>query len=313
MSESDDNPILEGVPLIDSGSTVAEALTLLKDAPHGRIGVRSGLTGEIEAQVQLVDDAFHEELHGAKEVQQRLLPRMVPTVPGFDFAGRYAAAGQIGGDYWSVKYYREEDIVTCKLADVTGHGIGAAILMAAVKFVSGVLFRHSPSPSAVMERTNHSLLRETSPDKLVTMIYAWVYPKTRRVRLVNAGHAPAFLCRVSGAIEDIAPTGPLLGLIETQYEEKIVTLAPGDLLFFCSDGVAEAGDPRQFGEERVKEIVREHRQERADAIADAVFHAAATCCGPPRDDMSLLVIKAAEVKSPKRPGASAETAAAAAA
>jgi serine phosphatase RsbU (regulator of sigma subunit) len=91
--------------------------------------------------------------------------------------------------------------------------MAAAILMAAVKFVSGVLFRGAPSPASVMERTNHSLLRETTPDRMATMIYAWVYPATRRVRIVNAGHSPAFLCRGGdGQIEDIPATGPLLGL-----------------------------------------------------------------------------------------------------
>ncbi|MBC8104189.1 MAG: SpoIIE family protein phosphatase, partial [Cytophagales bacterium] len=108
----------------------------------------------------------------ARSVQDRLLPRAVPSVPGFEFAGRYVPAGAVGGDYWSVKLYPEQNVVTCKLADVTGHGVGAAILMAAIKFVSGVLFRYSDSPAQVMERTNHSLLRETTPDKMATMVYA---------------------------------------------------------------------------------------------------------------------------------------------
>ncbi len=285
------------LPRIAATDTVAQALETLRQTPNGRVGV-AGPDGEIEAELWLSDPGLHDDIVGAKEVQQRLLPRVVPTVPGWEFAGRYAAAGHVGGDYWSVKYYREEGIVTCKLADVTGHGIAAAILMAAVKFVSGVLFRHSPSPAAVMERTNHSLLRETAPDRMATMIYAWVYPQTRRVRLVNAGHSPAFLVRgVDGTIEDIAATGPLLGLIETTYEEMQITLGPGDLLFFCSDGVAEAGNPKQFGEARVKEIVREHRHKGADAVADAVFETAQTCCGAPKDDMSLLVIKATEVRT----------------
>jgi sigma-B regulation protein RsbU (phosphoserine phosphatase) len=286
-----------GPPRLNGGDTVARAVEVLRASPLGHAVVVAP-DGTAEAELFLSEPGLRDELQGAKEVQQRLLPRVVPTVPHFDFAGRYAAAGHVGGDYWSVKFYREEGIVTCKLADVTGHGIGAAILMAAVKFVSGVLFRGSTSPTSVMERTNHSLLRETSPDKMATMVYAWVYPQTRRVRLVNAGHSPAFLCRgATGAVEDIPATGPLLGLIETTYDEIAVTLAPGDLLFFCSDGVAEAGDPRTFGEARVKEIVREHRKQSADAIADAVFAAARACCGTPRDDMSLLVIKASEVKA----------------
>lgn len=291
------------LPLIGLHDSVADALALLRASPEGRIGVR-GDSGTAEAELYLSDPALRDELIGAKEVQQRLLPRVVPTVPGFDFAGRYESAGLVGGDYWSVKYYREEDIVTCKLADVSGHGVGAAILMAAVKFVSGVLFRHSPSPAAVMERTNHSLLRETSPDKMATMIYAWVYPKTRQVRLVNAGHSPAFVCRTDGEITDVAPTGPLLGLIETKYDEITLTLSPGDTLFFCSDGVMDAGKPKPLGEARIKEIVCEHRRERAEVIADAVFQAAHDSCdGQPHDDMSLLIIKAAPASPSSRPTA----------
>ncbi len=293
-------------PRVTPDKTVAQVLALLGDTPNARAAnARVEVVDEDNtpiADLFLVDPGLHDDLSGAKEVQQRLLPGVVPKVPGWDFAGRYRPAGAVGGDYWSVKYYREENVVTCKLADVTGHGIAAAILVAAVKFVSGVLFRHSPTPAAVMERTNHSLLRETSPDRLATMIYAWISPQTRRVRLVNAGHAPAFLVRgASGVVKDIPPTGPLLGLIETTYDEVTYTLAPGDLLFFCSDGVAEAGNPERFGDTRVKEIVRSHRKETADQIAYAVFTAAEDCCGPPKDDMSLLVIKATETKPAPRP------------
>jgi sigma-B regulation protein RsbU (phosphoserine phosphatase) len=292
---------------ITPDTTVAEVLALLHDTYNARVEVVDA-EGTPLADLFLSDPGLRDELSGAKEVQQRLLPGVVPKVPGWDFAGRYRPAGAVGGDYWSVKYYREENIVTCKLADVTGHGIAAAILVAAVKFVSGVLFRHSPTPAAVMERTNHSLLRETSPDRLATMIYAWISPQTRRVRLVNAGHAPAFIVRgAAGVVEDIPPTGPLLGLIETTYDEVTYTLAPGDLLFFCSDGVAESGNPERFGDMHVKEIVRLHRKETAEQIAQAVFTAASDCSGPSKDDMSLLVIKATESKpAPRARSSSAE-------
>lgn len=281
-------------PLLTS-QTLGEALQRWQEE-GGAKGFPDGIPladerGEI-ADVFFTDPGLAHELSSAKEVQLRLLPRAIPSVPNFAFAGRYVPAGAVGGDYWSVKFYKEENIVTCKLADVTGHGIGSAILMAAVKFVSGVLFRYSPSPASVMERTNHSLLRETTPDRMATMVYAWLYPDTRRVRLVNAGHAPAFFCLADGEIRDVAPTGPLLGLMETTYDEYETVLAPGDLLVFCSDGVADAGDPAQFGEERVKEIVRSVRQESVDTIADTLLYAAQTCCGTPRDDMALVVIKA---------------------
>lgn len=239
-------------------------------------------------------NATGHDMEAAKEVQQRLLPVSLPDVPGWEFAGRYTPAGMVGGDYWSVKFYPQENIVTCKLVDVTGHGLAAAILMAAVKFVSGVLFRYSSSPSQVMTRTNHSLLRETAPDKMATMAYVWLYPNTGRARLVNAGHFPAFICRSpTGQIHDVPPTGPLLGLMETEYEEWDTHLAVGDVLFFCSDGVADAHAMKPDGDARVKEIVQQMRTENAETIADAVFAAARAGASqtPPSDDMSLVLVK----------------------
>ncbi len=233
------------------------------------------------------------ELEAAREVQQRLLPTVLPNVPGWDFAGRYIPARVVGGDYWSVKFHAEENIITCKLADVTGHGLGAAILAAAVKFVSGVLFRYSGSPAQVMSRTNHSLLRETAPDTMATMVYGWLYPDTGRARIVNAGHFPAFVCRNDGTINDIPPTGPLLGLMEFDYDEWETHLASGDIVCFCSDGIMDTVGMAPNGDTRIKEIVAGSRTQPAVAIVNALLHQAQYGANgaPPADDQSIVVIK----------------------
>jgi sigma-B regulation protein RsbU (phosphoserine phosphatase) len=267
-----------------------------------------GTTGRPIAEIHLSPPGVTNALLDGRLVQERLFPLEVPSLPGFDFAGRFLPAGPVGGDYWSVKYYAESNIVTCKLADVTGHGIGAAILAAAIKFVSGVLFRHSTSPASVIERTNHSLLRETTPDRMATMVYAWIYPRSGRARIVNAGHTPVFICSADGVLEEIPTTGPLLGLMESRYGEVERTLKPGDILFFCSDGISEAGVPGPlFGEARIRDTVRAHRAESADAVADAVMAAALEWCGSsggggaPTDDMSLVVVKAVAVDTAAGP------------
>jgi len=234
-----------------------------------------------------------EELHLAKRIQERLLPKVIPEIPGFQVAGRVIPATEVGGDYWSVKYYDEDGVVTLKLADISGHGIAAATLVAAVKFISGGYYRGAKSAREVMTRTNRVLVLETPVEVLVTMVYAWLHPKTGQAEIVNAGHEPVFLCR-GDVCTDIAPTGPALGVTQAEYGEQRVKLSADDILFFCSDGIVEAGIGEPFGVGRAKELVRKYRDRSADQIADLVIQAATEYSGQPHDDMSLVVLKAVE-------------------
>jgi serine phosphatase RsbU (regulator of sigma subunit) len=232
-----------------------------------------------------------EELMLAKRIQERLLPKTIPHIPGFQIAGKVVPAREVGGDYWSAKYYEEDGVVTMKLADITGHGIAAATLVAAVKFISGGYYRGATSAHEVIERTNHILVRETPIEILVTMVYGWLHPDTREVEIVNAGHEPVFLCK-EGLCIDIRPTGPILGISDTNYGEHRLKMEPGDILFFCSDGITEAGTSEQFGTARVKTIVLSNRHKSADEIVDAIIQAVIEFAGQPHDDMSLVVVKA---------------------
>jgi hypothetical protein len=236
------------------------------------------------------------ELRVAKRVQQRLLPKVIPKIPGWEFAGRLVPALEVGGDYWSVKHYPEDDTLTCKLADVTGHGIGAAILVAAVKFISGGFYRGAPSAAWVMERTNHVLVVETPSDIMVTMVYGWIKPDSGDITIVNAGHGPAFVCK-DGKVTDIPPTGPALGLLESRYGERSIHFEPGDILVLCSDGIIEArsrtpAHPREmFGVDRLQDLICRHADLPAAQLADKVIQTAIDFSGTPNDDMSLMIVK----------------------
>ncbi len=234
-----------------------------------------------------------EELHMAKAIQEKLLPKSIPHIPGFQVAGRVIPAFEVGGDYWSVKYYPDDNRVTMKLADISGHGIAAATLVAAVKFISGGYYRAASTAHEVIERTNRVLVMETPVEILVTMVYAWLYPDTREIEVVNSGHTPVFICR-ENTCEDIPVTGPVLGVAITEYGEHKYQLNTGDIFFVGSDGITEAGAGEAFGEARLKEVVVANKDKTADEIADAVIEAVTSYAGQPHDDVSLVVLKAVD-------------------
>jgi serine phosphatase RsbU (regulator of sigma subunit) len=126
------------------------------------------------------------------------------------------------------------------------------------------------------------------------MIYGWLYPRSKEASVVNAGHEPFFICRADGRIEDILPTGLVLGLMESRYAEFRVRFGPGDLMFSCSDGITAAAAGENFGVERVKELVVAHADQPAAVLVQRVLEAALRFYGTPKDDMSLLVLKRTE-------------------
>lgn len=251
-----------------------------------------------EAQVEALQEALltrfpepsRQELMLAKRIQERLLPRTVPEIPGYDVAGKVLPAADVGGDYWSARSYPEDDIVAFKLADVTGHGIAAATLVAAVKFISGGYYRASKTAAQVMERTNHVLVRDTPAEILIPMVYGWLYPHSHEMSVVNAGHSPVLHLH-GGVIRRVAPTGVALGMLETRYREVRLALDPGDVFLTCSDGVTAPAADGALGEEWVEDQLARHAHLGAMQLVEHILAEALSVYGAPLDDMSLLVIK----------------------
>lgn len=245
----------------------------------------------LEATIQRQQaERLHHELMLAKRIQERLLPRTVPSVPGFDIAGHVKPAAEVGGDYWSCKWYPEEGVVTLKLADVTGHGIAAATLVAAVKFISGGYFRGAQSVSEVMDRTNRVLVKETPHEIMVTMVYGWLHPSTGDLNVVNAGHSPV-LHYQNGVFHEIETTGLALGMLDTAYREVTLHLEPGDIFVTCSDGITAPGADGALGEKWVEDQVRKYASLGAAEIVQRIIEDAEAAYGRLRDDMSVLVLK----------------------
>ena len=200
-------------------------------------------------------DRMNEQLRIAREIQTALLPKAVQAPPGYGIETYYQPAADVGGDFYDF-IYLPDGRVGLIIGDVTGHGVGAALLMAATV---STLRAEAPlwtSPSSVLGRVNDKICDEIPPGKFVTCLYAVLDPATGRLNFANAGHPIPYVRTQAGVVEAKA-CGMPLGLIPgSTYEEKEVTLALGDRAIFYTDGITEARrDGEMFGEPRLIEIL----------------------------------------------------------
>ena len=178
---------------------------------------------------------------------------------------------------------------------MTGHGIAAATLVAAVKFISGGFYRGARSAAQVMERTNHVLVKETPSEIMIPMVYGWLYPADPGSQRGERGARAVLLRRADGRIEEILPTGLVLGLMETRYTGAARRLRAAATCCFPAPTASPPRPPAQsLGVERVKELVAAHAAQPAAVLVQRVLEAALNFYGTPKDDMSLIVLKRTE-------------------
>lgn len=246
-------------------------------------------------RVQVEKQRQDKELQIAREIQQSLFPRDTPAIPGFEIAARSLPCYQVGGDYY--------DFIPLPggrwaliIADVSGKGTPASILMASVHASLRALAGTAPAP-VVMERVNRFLYESTQANKYVTLLYAELDPATRRLAYVNAGHVPPYLLRRDGPARRLTTGGPALGLLEdVGYELGEIELLPGDVVAMVTDGATEAfsADDRELGDDRLVQALSRAggsaAEQQLQALIDAVdaWTAERGCT----DDLTALVLRA---------------------
>ena len=204
----------------------------------------------------------------ASEVQRRLLPEAPPRAEGVEFAAASVPARRIGGDYYDFVELRDRGIGIA-LADVSGKGVAAALIMSVVQASLRLISSEGDvPPPRLVARMNEFIYRSTPASKYATFFYAQL-DEQRRLRYVNAGHNAPYLLRAGwrstagsapSEIEELSTGGTVVGMFpETEYEEATVELCPGDVLLAFTDGVPEAHNPEneEFGEERLQQLLRE--------------------------------------------------------
>jgi serine phosphatase RsbU (regulator of sigma subunit)/predicted ester cyclase len=208
-------------------------------------------------------ERVEQELRVARSIQQASLPEEVPTLEGWQINPFYQPAIEVGGDFYDF-FELKEDRVGVVVGDATGKGIPAALVAEATSnMLRAVAQALSSSPGEVVSRVNETLLARIPPNMFVTCFYAILDPKSGNLTYANAGHDLPYLHRYGDA-EELRARGMPLGLMPgMSYEEKEIELDVGEGVFFYSDGLVEAHDPKgeMFGFPRLRELVAKHAEE----------------------------------------------------
>ena len=237
---------------------------------------------------------FAGEMLVARQVMRELIPRHLPELEGFDIAGVNEASFEVGGDYYEF-IPLPEDRWGIIIADVVGKGIGAALLVAAIRATLYALVGHELAVRAVMRRANRFFYDSVEEGRYVTLFYAVLDVPSRRLIYANAGHQPPLVLRADGEVEELRSGGVPLGMFAApRYFEGFTTLEPGDLMVLYTDGIVESSDAHDehYGRTRLITTVDAVRDEPAEEICQRVMADVRSFSFGNQDDRTLLVLKA---------------------
>ncbi len=235
------------------------------------------------------------ELEIAANVQQKLFPRKLRMLKTLDYSGQCVAAREVGGDYYDFLDTADQTLGFV-LADVSGKGVPAALLMANLQ----ACFRNQPPgallrPGDALKTVNRHFFDSTESERFATVFFGLYDDRTRKLRYVNCGHVAPLLLRDSGQIEQLAPTATVLGAFrEWSCNEAVVELRPRDVLILYSDGVTEAGiDHREeFGEDRLVRALCENQRQTAAVVVQKILDTVSEFSGSSRsDDVTVVALR----------------------
>jgi sigma-B regulation protein RsbU (phosphoserine phosphatase) len=237
------------------------------------------------------------EIAEAKAIQEKLLPREIPQMPGYEIASAWQSARLVGGDYFDILPLDENTLGIC-IADVAGKGMPAALLMSNLQAAVRGLSSPSLPPNLLCNRLNSIVYRNTESDRFITFFYAHLDGPARRLVYANAGHNAPLVVRADGSHERLHEGGAVLGVFDSRnYELGSAQLAPGDRVILFTDGVTEACSPagEEFGEARLLRLLQDHRNLSADELQAKILSAAAEFSGGRwQDDATLVVLAVCE-------------------
>ena len=247
-----------------------------------------------EARARREADAHaSRELEHAQRIQRALLPSPLPEIDGCEMAAMWKPAAAFGGDCYDMLRFSNTRL-GLSIADVAGKGLPAALLMANMQASVRAFGLDDVRPDTVTRQVNRALCRHTPLDRFVTFFYATLDTATRTLACSNAGHNPPVLVRADGSVWRPASDGMVLGVLENNtYSQSEVAMRSGDRLVLFTDGISEAGshEGREFGEDRLVEVVAAHRHQSAPELLESVFReVSAFTRGVFADDATLISV-----------------------
>jgi sigma-B regulation protein RsbU (phosphoserine phosphatase) len=236
------------------------------------------------------------EQHEAVRTQKRLMPEAAPGSSGLDCAGACVPADGVGGDYYDFLPL-DGDRLGIALGDVSGKGMYAGLLAAALQArLQAITARASRSPGEILTELNRLTVGTIEANRFATVFFAAFDPQSSTLTYVNAGHPPAVLISAGGDVRLLDATGTAIGWsADAAFDQRVVTLAPGDILAVYSDGLSEAAAPdgHELGVNGVVDILRRHLPRPARTLVDAALADVDTFCegAAAADDRTLVVAK----------------------
>lgn len=242
---------------------------------------------------------FDHDLSVARRIQETLLPEEVPHVPGAELAAFNEPAQQIGGDYYDFVRI-DDDHLGLVIADVSGKGVGGAMLMSVCRSVLRAQAPGNPSPAGVLRSINRVMSRDVAEDMFVTMLYMVLNTRTGELAIARAGHERPVVIRRDGRIESVDSPGTAIGLMpdvdfDAMLGETTIHLEPGDLVVGYTDGITEAMNTAgaEWGASAFLEACRVAAPEGAHSVLENIRQRVRRFVGDRAqyDDMTLLAVR----------------------
>jgi serine phosphatase RsbU (regulator of sigma subunit) len=254
------------------------------------------LTTIRDAEVRAKIDQLEHDLSIARSIQQGLLPKSQPEIEGFDIAGWNQPADETGGDYFD--WQEVPDGLVVSIADVTGHGIGPALCMASCRSYARAIFAAQPDLRSALIDLNGLLYEDLPAERFVTFAAGLLDPKSATLDLISAGHGPLlFYLSREKRFRSYDAQGLPLGLLpEPPYgAPQTLKFSPGDILALFTDGFIEWANSQgeEFGQNHLKEVIRNHADQPTASIIAALYSALVAFAGPTpqHDDLTVLLVK----------------------
>ena len=237
--------------------------------------------------------AEEREREEVEAVQRGFLPKEIPQFAGFEISGAWFPARNVGGDYFDVHAFSENKL-GMSIADVSGKGMSAALLMSNLQAALKATASEQASPEDLCGKVNRIICDNISRDRFITAFYGLLDSTCNRLVFTNAGHNSPILARRDGSCMRLGEGGVPLGLFpDWKYERGEVQLAAGDRLVLFTDGVTEVSgaDGEEFGEERLAKVLLEnHHLSASDLQARILAEVAKFSGGRFEDDATLVVL-----------------------
>ena len=248
--------------------------------------------------------ALEKELDVAFDIQTKLFPKNIPSDDNFDIATYYKPSRQVGGDYYD-SFEIDHDHIFLAIADVTGKGIPASLLMsnlqALIKAYIELIRLKKMSLFEMVGKINNIIFENTSSDKFISFFCAVIEKSTRTIQSVNAGHNPPILIKASGEICTLTHGGIVLGVVPTPhaYDYESHHLENGDLLLLYTDGITETMNHKreEFGEERLIELLLSNMDNSSGDILDQLINRLNDFAQPDQqhDDTTAICLKLSNI------------------